>query len=47
MPKGDKYKLKADPEDGTTPIANLFLEAVAIAKLCDQFSAKWNYKQGT
>lgn len=33
MPKGDREKLKADPEDGTTPIANLLLEAIAIAKL--------------
>ncbi len=33
MPKGDKLKLKADPEDGTTPISNLLLEAVAIADL--------------
>lgn len=33
MPKGDRLKLKADPEDGTTPIANLLLEAVACAKL--------------
>jgi DnaD/phage-associated family protein len=33
MPKGDKYILKADPEDGTTPIANLLLEAVAMSKL--------------
>jgi hypothetical protein len=33
MPKGDKLKLKADPEDGTTPIAHLLLEAVAIANL--------------
>jgi phage replication O-like protein O len=33
MPKGDKYILKADPEDGTTPISNLLLEAVAMAKL--------------
>ncbi len=33
MPKGDKEILKADPEDGTTPIANLLLEALAIAKL--------------
>ncbi len=33
MPKGDREKLKADPEDGTTPIANLLLEALAIAKL--------------
>ncbi len=33
MPKGDKELLKADPEDGTTPIANLLLEALAIAKL--------------
>jgi hypothetical protein len=33
MPKGDRLKLKADPEDGTTPISNLLLDAVAIAKL--------------
>ena len=33
MPKGDRFNLKADPEDGTTPIANLLLEAVAMAKL--------------
>lgn len=33
MPKGDKEILKADPEDGTTPIANLLLEALAVAKL--------------
>lgn len=33
MPKGDRDILKADPEDGTTPIANLLLEALAIAKL--------------
>ncbi len=33
MPKGDRLRLKADPEDGTTPIANLLLEAVAMAKL--------------
>ena len=33
MPKGDKYLLKADPEDGTTPIAHLLLEAIAVAKL--------------
>src|SRR5487761_2540075 len=33
MPKGDRLKLKADPEDGTTPISNLLLEAVAMAKL--------------
>lgn len=33
MPKGDRLKLKADPDDGTTPIANLLLEAVAMAKL--------------
>ncbi len=33
MPKGDRYILKADPEDGTTPISNLLLEAVAMAKL--------------
>ena len=33
MPKGDRLKLKADPEDGTTPISNLLLEAVALARL--------------
>ncbi|MBA7700180.1 hypothetical protein ES703_108889 [subsurface metagenome] len=33
MPKGDREILKADPEDGTTPIANLLLEALAIARL--------------
>ena len=33
MSKGDREILKADPEDGTTPIANLLLEAIAIAKL--------------
>ncbi len=33
MPKGDRLRLKADPEDGTTPIANLLLEAVAMAKI--------------
>jgi phage replication O-like protein O len=33
MPKGDRQELKADPEDGTTPISNLLLEALAIAKL--------------
>lgn len=33
MPKGDREKLKADPEDGTTPIANLLLEALIIANL--------------
>jgi len=33
MPKGDKEILKADPEDGTTPISNLLLEAVAMAHL--------------
>ncbi len=33
MPKGDRLRLKADPEDGTTPISNLLLEAVAMAKL--------------
>lgn len=36
MPKGDRFKLKADPEDGTTPVANLLLEAVAMAKLSGQ-----------
>lgn len=33
MPKGDREKLKADPEDGTTPIAHLLLEAFSIANL--------------
>lgn len=33
MPKGDKNILKADPEDGTTPIAHLLLEAIAISRL--------------
>ncbi len=33
MPKGDREILKADPEDGHTPVANLLLEALAIAKL--------------
>jgi len=33
MPKGDRDILKADPEDGTTPVANLLLEGLAIAKL--------------
>lgn len=33
MPKGDRLKLKADPEDGTTPIANLLLEAVAMSHI--------------
>ena len=33
MPKGDRQKLKADPADGTTPIANIILEAIAMAKL--------------
>ncbi len=33
MPKGDRDILKADPDDGTTPIANLLLEALAISKL--------------
>lgn len=33
MPKGDKENLKADPEDGTTPIANLLLDAFSVVKL--------------
>lgn len=33
MPKGDKDKFKADPEDGTTPVANLLLEALTCANL--------------
>lgn len=33
MPKGDRFKGKADPADGTTPVSNLLLEALAMAKL--------------
>ena len=33
MPKGDRDILKADLEDGYTPIANLILEALALAKM--------------
>ena len=33
MPKGDKKILKADPEDGTTPVSNLLLEALAYSRL--------------
>ena len=33
MPKGDKEILKADPEDGTTPVSNLLLEALAYSGL--------------
>ena len=33
MPKGDREILKADPEDGTTPVANLLLEALVVANL--------------
>jgi phage replication O-like protein O len=33
MPKGDREILKADPDDGTTPIANLLLEALVVANL--------------
>jgi hypothetical protein len=33
MPKGDYKQLKADPEDGTTPIAWIFLEAIPLAQL--------------
>jgi phage replication O-like protein O len=33
MPKGDRYKLKADPDDGVTKISNLLLEALAMARL--------------
>lgn len=33
MPKGDREILKADPEDGTTPIAHLLLEAIATSKM--------------
>lgn len=33
MPKGDKDVLKADLEDGYTPIANLILEVLAMARM--------------
>lgn len=33
MPKGDREILKADTEDGYTPLANLILEALAMAKM--------------
>jgi len=33
MPKGDREILKADPDDGTTPVSNLLLEAGAVAPL--------------
>lgn len=33
MPRGDREKLKADCEDGFTKVANLILEAMALAKL--------------
>ena len=33
MAKGDRQKLKADCEDGYTRVANLILEALALAKL--------------
>lgn len=33
MPKGDRLKLKADPDDGTTKISHLLLEALAMARL--------------
>lgn len=33
MPRGDREKLKADIEDGTTNIAHLLLEALAMADL--------------
>ncbi len=33
MPKGDREILKADIEDGYTPLANLILEALAMAKI--------------
>lgn len=33
MPKGDREILKADPEDGVIQIANLLLEALAMAHL--------------
>jgi DnaD/phage-associated family protein len=33
VPKGDILKLKADPEDGTAPIARLFLDALPLMRL--------------
>ncbi len=33
MPKGDYKSLKADPEDGTVPIAWIFLEAIPLSQL--------------
>ena len=33
MPKGDIQILKADPEDGATPVARLFLDALPLAQL--------------
>lgn len=33
MPKGDRQRLKADPDDGTTPVSNLLLVALAISRL--------------
>jgi hypothetical protein len=33
MPKGDIARLKADPEDGTVPVARLFLDALALCRL--------------
>jgi DnaD/phage-associated family protein len=33
MARGDRAILKADPDDGTTPVANLLLEAMAVAPL--------------
>ena len=33
MPKGDRERLKADLEDGSTPLANLLLEALATANI--------------
>jgi phage replication O-like protein O len=33
VPKGDIKLLKADPEDGTTPIARLFLDALPMTQL--------------
>jgi phage replication O-like protein O len=33
VPKEDRQKLKADPDDGVTRVANLLLEALAMARL--------------
>jgi hypothetical protein len=33
MPKGDIARLKADPEDGTVPVARLLLDALVLCRL--------------